>query len=116
MPEMIMVRGVPASPGVATGPTKIIIGLDDFQRFNVGDVLVCRATSPAWMPLLARASAVVTEIGGILSHAAIVAREYGVPAVVGAQGAMDTLSDQQLIMVDGFAGTVSAVASGSARA
>jgi pyruvate,water dikinase len=71
-------------------------------------VLVCRTTSPAWTPLLARARAVVTEIGGMLAHAAIVAREFGIPAVVAAPGAMTTLADGQRVVVDGGAGTVTA--------
>jgi pyruvate, water dikinase len=103
-----VLRGTPASPGIARGPVRVIGGLDDFDQFRPGDVLVCRTTSPAWTPLLARATAVVTEIGGMLAHAAIVAREFGIPAVLAVPGAMATLGDGQQVMVDGSAGTVSA--------
>ena len=69
-------------------------------------MLVCRTTAPAWTPLLARATAVVTEIGGMLAHAAIVAREFGIPAVLAAPGAMTVFADGQQVVVDGSAGTV----------
>ena len=105
-PVAVLLRGTPASPGTALGPVRVITGLDDFGRFRAGEVLVCRTTSPAWTPLLARASAVVTEIGGMLAHAAIVARELGIPGVVAVPGAMALLADGQQVVVDGSAGTV----------
>jgi pyruvate,water dikinase len=80
--------------------------VDDFSRVRRGDVLVCRTTDPAWTPLFRLAAAVVTETGGVLSHAAIVAREFGIPAIVGATHAMTSLSDGAPITVDGTAGTV----------
>ena len=107
-PGEVLLRGTPASPGIARGPVRVIAGLDDFDQFRAGDVLVCRTTSPAWTPLLARATAVVTEIGGMLAHAAIVAREFGIPAVLAAPGAMTMLADGQQVVVDGGAGTVTA--------
>jgi pyruvate, water dikinase len=107
-PGEVLLRGTPASPGIALGPVRVITGLDDFDQFRAGDVLVCRTTSPAWTPLLARATAVVTEIGGMLAHAAIVAREFGIPAVLAAPGAMTMLADGQQVVVDGSAGTVAA--------
>jgi pyruvate,water dikinase len=105
-PGKVLLRGTPASPGIALGPARVITGLDDFDQFRPGDVLVCRTTAPAWTPLLARATAVVTEIGGMLAHAAIVAREFGIPAVLAAPGAMTVLADGQQVVVDGSAGTV----------
>jgi pyruvate,water dikinase len=108
-PGQVLLRGTAASPGIALGPVRIITGLDHFDRFCPGDVLVCRTTSPAWTPLLARATAVVTEIGGMLAHAAIVAREFGIPAVLAAPGAMTMLTDRQQVVVDGSAGTVTAL-------
>lgn len=105
-----LLTGTPASPGTATGPARIITGLDDFPRFGAHEILVCHATSPAWTPLLARAAAVVTETGGILAHAAIVAREFGVPAVTGAGAATRLLATGQLVTVDGGTGTVTAAA------
>jgi pyruvate,water dikinase len=107
-PGEALSRGIPASPGIAVGPVRVITGLDDFDQFCAGDVLVCRTTSPAWTPLLARATAVVTEVGGMLAHAAIVAREFGIPAVLAAPGAMTMLVDGQRVVVDGSAGTVTA--------
>lgn len=105
-----MLTGVAASRGSATGRVRIVAGLDDFDRFGAGEVLVCRATSPAWTPLLGRAAAVVTETGGMLAHAAIVAREFAIPAVVAAPGAMTALTDGQVVVVDGSQGRVAAVA------
>jgi pyruvate,water dikinase len=107
-PGKVLLRGTPASPGIALGPVRVITGLDDVDQFRAGDVLVCRTTSPAWTPLLARATAVVTEIGGVLAHAAIVAREFGIPAVLAVPGAMAMLADGQQVVVDGSAGTVTA--------
>jgi pyruvate,water dikinase len=102
----ILVTGTPASPGTASGPVGVVLGLDDFARFSPGDVLVCRTTSPAWTPLLARAAAVVTETGGMLSHAAIVAREFGIPAVLAAGGATTVLAGRGAVLVDGSRGLV----------
>lgn len=85
----------------------VVRNLDDFPRFRRGDVLVCRATSPAWTPLLALASAVVTETGGILAHAAVVAREFGIPAVLAVDDAMRLLDDAATVVVDGDLGVVS---------
>lgn len=101
----VLASGTPASPGTASGALRVIAGLDDFPRFRAGDVLVCRATSPAWTPLLARAAAVVTETGGLLAHAAIVARELRIPAVTDVPAAT-ALPEGTGAVVDGTAGTV----------
>lgn len=98
--------GVPGGAGVATGPARLLTGPPDFARVRPGDVLVCRTTDPAWTPLFALAAAVVTETGGVLSHAAIVAREHGVPAVLAVAGALTALHDGETVVVDGNAGTV----------
>ncbi|MEV7606045.1 PEP-utilizing enzyme [Paenarthrobacter sp. NPDC089322] len=103
---MTVLTGVGASAGVAHGPARVIHGPSDFQLFRTGDVLVCRTTDPAWTPLFGLASAVVTETGGMLSHAAIVAREYGIPAVLGVTNVVDALTDGGLLTVDGSQGTV----------
>jgi pyruvate,water dikinase len=100
-----LAAGTPASPGIARGRVRILSGLDDFAGFRTGEVLVCRATSPAWTPVLARAAAAVTETGGILAHAAIVARELGIPAVTDVHGAT-SLPNGALVLVDGSRGTV----------
>jgi phosphohistidine swiveling domain-containing protein len=98
--------GQPASPGRATGPVHIVHGPGDFDRFQPGEVLVARATAPAWTPLFARAVAVVTDGGTLAAHASLVAREYGIPAVVATGDATTRLADGQVVTVDGGAGTV----------
>lgn len=98
--------GQPASPGRATGPVRIVRGADDFDRFRPGEVLVARATTPAWTPLFGRAVAVVTDGGTLAAHASLVAREYGIPAVVGTGDATVRLMNGQVVVVDGSAGTV----------
>jgi rifampicin phosphotransferase len=100
------VVGQPASPGRATGPVRLVTGPGDFDRFQPGEVLVARATAPAWTPLFARAAAVVTDGGTLAAHASLVAREYGIPAVVATGDATTRLSDGQRVTVDGGAGTV----------
>jgi rifampicin phosphotransferase len=98
--------GQPASPGRASGPVRIVHGPADFDRFQPGEVLVARATAPAWTPLFARAVAVVTDGGTLAAHASLVAREYGIPAVVATGDATTRLSDGQVVTVDGGAGTI----------
>ena len=100
----LLASGTPAAPGTAIGILRIVGGPDDFVRFGRGDVLVCRSTSPAWMPVLARASAVVTECGGVLSHAAIIARELRIPAITDVREASG-LPDGVRAAIDGAAGT-----------
>jgi pyruvate, water dikinase len=99
-------RGTAGSPGVVSGPARVVQGPDDFRRVGAGDILVCRFTDPAWTPLFGVVAGVVTETGGVLSHAAIVAREHRIPAVLGVPAVMSTLYDGQPLTVDGSAGTV----------
>ena len=99
-------KGVAASPGSATAPACVIEGPEDFSKMNTGDVLVAPLTTPAWTPLFARAAAVVTDVGGPLSHGSIVAREYGIPAVLGTGAATKRIRSGQIITVDGGAGLV----------
>jgi pyruvate,water dikinase len=98
--------GHPASTGRATGPVHIVHGPQDFAAFTDGDVLVAKTTAPAWTPLFSRAAAVVTDSGSLAAHASLVAREYGIPAVVGTGDATHRLLTGQIITVDGTAGTV----------
>lgn len=100
-------HGIGASPGVATGTVRAIRRAADFHRVSTGDVLVCQHTDPAWTPLFGIATAVVTETGGLLSHAAIVARETGLPAVVAVTGATGSLPEGSTVTVDGDRGVVS---------
>ena len=101
-----VLRGAAASAGVARGPARLIRELDDFPRFRRGDVLVCQSSNVSWIPLFTSAAAVVTDVGGALSHAAIVAREFGIPAVVGTSLALATLEDGEPLEVDGSRGLV----------
>ena len=78
-----VLKGVAASPGQVTAPARVLHGPEDFGQMQPGDVLVAEITTPAWTPLFAMAAGVVTDIGGPLSHGSIVAREYGIPAVLG---------------------------------
>jgi rifampicin phosphotransferase len=105
MPQDAIV-GQPASPGRATGPVHIVRGPGDFDRFQPGEVLVAPTTAPAWTPLFARAAAVVTDGGTLAAHASLVAREYGIPAVVATGDATTCLDDGQVVTVDGSTGTV----------
>ena len=98
--------GTPAGPGRATGPVRIVNSPDDFGRVRPGDILVCRTTDPAWTALFGLVAAVVTETCGLLSHAAIVAREHGLPAVLAVAGATTALSDGAVVIVDGSGGRV----------
>ncbi|MEV0890811.1 PEP-utilizing enzyme [Promicromonospora sp. MEB111] len=104
--SVVELAGIPGSPGLASGPVRVVHGPDDFMLVSPGDVLVCRFTEPAWTALFGLVSAVVTETGGVLSHAAIVAREHGIPAVLAVPGATTTLSDGATVTVDGGAGRV----------
>ena len=99
-------KGVAASPGQVTAPACVLHGPEDFHRMKTGDVLVAALTTPAWTPLFARAAAVVTDIGGPLSHGSIVAREYGIPAVLGTGDATRRIESGQVITVDGSAGVI----------
>lgn len=98
--------GAGASAGTAEGIARIVASSDDFSRVQAGDVLVAMTTTPAWTPLFPALAALVTETGGILSHAAVVAREYRLPAVVGATGATTAIPDGRRIRVDGSSGVV----------
>lgn len=98
--------GTPACAGKATGPVRIVRSVDEFGTVRSGDILVCPYTNPSWTPLFQRAAAVVVDTGGIGSHAAIVARENGIPAVMGTGTGTRTLTNDQLVTVDGTAGTV----------
>ena len=103
------IRGIGASPGQVTAAANVLGGPEDFGRMREGDVLVARMTTPAWTSLFAMASAVVTDVGGPLSHSSIVAREYGIPAVLATGVATQQLAAGDLVHVDGDAGTVAVV-------
>ena len=102
----VLVSGTPASGGTATGPVRIIREPAAFPHLRNGDILVCPYTNPAWTPLFQRAAAVVVDSGSVGSHAAIVAREYGIPAVMGTATGTTVLTDGQLVAVNGTTGQV----------
>ncbi|HEU5425113.1 MAG TPA: PEP-utilizing enzyme, partial [Nitrolancea sp.] len=100
------VQGAAASAGTMIGAVKVLHSLADGGKLEPGDVMVVMTTSPPWTPLFNTAGAVVSDTGGMLSHCAVVAREYGIPAVVGTGVGTRVLHDGQLVEVDGTAGTV----------
>jgi len=98
-------RGSPASPGVVSGTARVIRSPQG-ARLEPGEILVAPSTDPGWTPLFLTAGALVMEMGGMMSHGAVVAREYGIPAVVGLAGATERIVTGQRVTVDGSAGTV----------
>lgn len=103
-----LVSGTPTSPGRASGDVRVVLGPPDFDSLRPGEVLVAPLTAPAWTPLFTRAAAVVTDVGSPASHASIIAREYGIPAVVGCADATARLATGMRVMVDGDTGNVTA--------
>lgn len=99
-------RGNPGSAGQVRGTARVILSLAEAGRLQPGEILVTTSTQPAWTPLFATAAAVVTDSGGVLSHCAVVAREYCIPAVVGTGRATSAIRDGQTIEVDGSAGLI----------
>ena len=110
MPERVAgsdaLTGLGVAAGRAEGPARLIHEPAEGSRLLKGDVLVAPGTDPAWTPLFLRASALVMETGGIISHGAIVAREYGIPAVINVPGALKVLTDGTEVIVDGNEGRV----------
>lgn len=104
--EHLVLRGEGASPGVSTGPVRVVTEIDMIDQVIEGDVLVTPFTSPEWMPALVRCVALVTEVGGVTSHAAIVSRELDLPCVVGAERATTVLATGDHVTVDGSSGAV----------
>ena len=98
--------GFAASPGVAEGPARVILTPDQIGEVQEGEILVAPLTAPSWAPIFNKIGATVTDIGGMMSHAAIVCREYGLPAVTGTAFGTSTITTGQRIRVDGAAGTV----------
>jgi pyruvate, water dikinase len=106
--DTVLVRGLPAAPGTASGTVRVLLTPDEGIRLLEGEVLVAPMTNPDWLPTIRRAVAVVTNTGGMTCHAAIVARELGVPCIVGARSATTDLADGTMITVDGTHGLVRA--------
>jgi pyruvate,water dikinase len=100
------IKGFAASSGVAEGPARVVKSVEEIGRLQQGDILVCQITNPTWAPIFQKIAGAVSDIGGSMSHAAIVAREYGLPAVVGTGSATSRIKDGQRIRVDGGRGVV----------
>jgi pyruvate, water dikinase len=105
-PDSNEVKGFAASNGVVDGVARVVMSVDEIDRLRHGDILVCHITNPSWAPVFQKIAAAVSDIGGSMSHAAIVAREYGLPAVVGTGTATQKIKDGQRIRVDGGRGVV----------
>jgi pyruvate,water dikinase len=107
------ISGAPASQGQAEGPARVVREIDEIGDIRDGEILVCTITSPAWAPIFPKIRATVTDIGGVMSHAAIVSREYGLPAVVGTGIATAQIRTGQMLRVDGTSGVVTILDEGS---
>lgn len=105
-PAGATLRGFAVSPGRVTAPASVIYSPTDFSRMEPGTILVCPTTTPAWTPLFSQARGLVTDVGGVLAHGSIVAREFGIPAVLGTGEASRRIRHGQHITVDGDRGTV----------
>lgn len=101
-----VLRGTGASAGVARGPARVVLGPADFDRVQSGDIIVAPSSNPSWVPLFTIAAGLVTNTGGVLCHAAVVAREFGLPAVVGVAGATTSIADGRPLEIDGVQGIV----------
>jgi rifampicin phosphotransferase len=105
-PAVELLRGVGASAGIIRGPARVTLDPGDFGRIAPGDIVICPATNPSWVPIFAIAAGLVTNTGGVLAHAAVIAREFGLPAVVGVAGATSRILEGRTIEIDGTEGTV----------
>ena len=103
------IQGYAASPGVVEGVARVLRSVNDIGQIRDGEILVCPVTAPSWAPVFGKIKAAVSDIGGTMSHAAIVAREYGMPAVVGTGHATRRIKTGQRVRVDGDRGTVTIV-------
>jgi len=102
-------EGFPGAPGVVEGPARVVMDYQDFQKVKAGEILVCPYTGTAWTPLFVKIAGVVTDTGGMLTHAAIAAREYNIPAVVGTWNATNSIRDGDTIRIDGNTGIVDVI-------
>ena len=105
-PGQRVFEGVPCSSGQAEGTARVVETLEEAQTLQGGEILVARYTNPGWTPLFNLAGGIVIEEGGLLSHGAVVAREYGIPAIVGVRDVMTKLQTGQRVRVDGNRGVV----------
>jgi pyruvate,water dikinase len=104
------VSGIGGSPGVVEGVARVVRSVDDFDDVAEGDIVVCQMTNPAWVVLFTKIIGLVTDTGGTTSHPAVLAREFGIPAVVGTSEATHRIASGDRLRVDGTNGTVDIVA------
>jgi len=104
--QKIILKGISASAGIVKGKARIILDPFDNSKMKKGDILVTSITNPLFTPAIIKASGIITDLGGTLSHSAVVARELGIPCVVGTKRATKILKDNQKIKVDGEKGTI----------
>ena len=104
------IAGIAASPGVYQGTAKVVLSVDEFDMVEKGDILVCQMTNPAWVTLFTKISALVTDAGGTVSHPAVLAREFGIPAVIGSSVATQKIKTGDLLRVNGSTGVVEILA------
>jgi len=105
----ILLTGLPASQGIARGVVRVVTGADDTDRFQEGEILVTRITDPTMVMMMNCAGAIVTDIGGITSHPAILSREMGIPCVVNTKNATTLLKEGMMVEVDGTKGEVRSI-------
>jgi pyruvate,water dikinase len=101
-----VLKGIPVFPGIIAGQARVILRADDHEQVLPGEILVAPFTDPAWTPYFLPAAGVIMDLGGILSHGSIVAREYGLPAVTNVGSATEVIRTGDLVEVDGAAGQV----------
>jgi pyruvate,water dikinase len=102
----VILKGTPASHGIVKGKVKIILNPSECKKMKRGDILITEMTDPRFLPAIEKAKAIVTDIGGLLCHAAIVSREMKIPCIVNTKKATKTLKDDQEIIVNGMEGIV----------
>ncbi|HWF50218.1 MAG TPA: PEP-utilizing enzyme [Solirubrobacteraceae bacterium] len=105
------IKGLPASPGVVEGPARYVASVEEFDQVQKGEILICQMTNPAWVVLFTKIKGLVTEAGGATSHPAVVAREFGIPAVVGTGNAGERITTGDRVRVNGATGVVEVLAS-----
>ena len=112
--EVGRIAGIAGSPGVVEGIARVVRTVDEFDQVTDGDILVCQMTNPAWVVLFTKIAGLVTDTGGTTSHPAVLAREFGIPAVIGTSDATHRIATGDRLRVDGSAGVVEILAAGSA--
>ena len=100
------VRGLPAAPGLAEGLARVVLSSEEFDQVRSGEIMVCQMTNPAWVVVFSKIKGVVTDTGGVLSHTAVVSREFGIPGVVGTGEGTDRIKTGDHIRVNGNTGVV----------